>query len=901
MAWPALGIRMLQGMAHATDGAQTGAGLLGRLAMGRLVLGRLALGSLVLALAGCGGGGGGGAASTPGSTAEGAVAGADYHPLNLGDRWRYVDSAQAPTWVAVTGSESTPSGPAMLMHSEIPPARLTQRIVKTASGVVLVPGADEDPVLQALGPLQLLRLPLVAGDDWVLAERALDGRFDVDLDGIPDAMTVRMQATVLGFETVATPAGTFSRCAHVRTVLTRTAQLSSTRRSVTTTLTSDDWYAPDVGLVRNRLVDSSDPPGTNHEMSLTHYRVAGRSNDVTAPTVASVTPLAEGQAYGGFPDVRMVFSEAMDTRSGGMAQITLTHESGQVMSGTTVWLDDRTLALMQSLILPSGRYTARLTGRATDPAGNALADAPSWRFTLDASGPAATLVQPLAGATEVALDTRVVITLDEVPDPLTVTPSTVRLIDQRASSDVPATLSLSDRTVTLTPSAPLRMGGRYRVSVSGIADRHGNTTYDSSWTFGTDPGRFATPQPLFTSAGITAAAIGDVDGDGRADALVAVGFGWGAADEFTLQLRRSLGGGNFAPAQTLASIAAYGAEIGSLQMADLDRNGRLAVVAAASGRGLQIFRRQADGTLASSQVIDTPHSAVVRVMDMDGDGRPDLVSAPFSGDAVSVWLQQADGRFGTATVVPVTVGSFGDIDVGDLDGDGQPDIAVVNGNAPDAPVAIVTRTAGGGYAAPRVPALPNAFAVAGVAIGDVNGDGRADLVLAQSGGSLVTVLAQQADGTLRASAQVSGIGNTQRVRVVDLDGDGQGRLDVLSWSWGGYPIALNRQRRDGTLGAVETWPVDDYGNWRPDLAAVGDLDGDGRPDLLYAGQWLRQRTVAWTEATATPQAAPRRAAAATAAAASARPDAKAPAAHAGSPLWRALIRPVPATGSAAGH
>lgn len=815
-----------------------------------------------VALAGCGGGGGGGT-SAPGADADGPVAGADYFPLNVGDRWLYADGSGSTTQVTVTSTQIVSGATALRVRTLDSSGVTDEAYVKSTSGVTLQPGADADPVLAALGPLQVLRLPIVAGERWTLVDRTLAAVADLDGDGQAESVTVRGEVSVVGFETLATPDGSHAHVAHVRTVLTQSTRLTGSGRAYSATVTSDDWYAPDIGPIRNLVVISGDVQASRTDTQLTGWRVGSRRSDTVPPTLTSQQPATGSTVYGGFPVLQIGFGKAMDTGVPATDIWTLTGPDGQPVAGAAVWQPDgRSLVFSHAEALASGRYTARLRSTAIDLLGNALATEQSWQFTVDASGPSPMLVQPLAGAAEVPLDSTVVIALDEDPDPATVNTSTVGLLDLTAASNVEATVTLSGRTVTLTPKTALRIGGRYQVSVIGVSDLHGNRSGGASWTFTADPGRFAAAQRLIDSNGVTAVAVGDVDGDGRADALMATGYDQGSADGFTLFVRRGLGGGSFAPVQRYATISAYGAEIGSMVVADLDRNGRNAVVVAAAGRGLQVFRQQADGTLASSQVIDTAASAVVRVADMDGDGRPDLVSAPFSGSAVSVWLQGADGRFGSPITVPVVVGSFGDIAVGDLDGDGRPDIAVTSSGGPDQTVGVVLRLADGGYAPAWYPSLAGLAerGVSGVTIGDVTGDGRADLVLAQTYASHVTVLAQRADGGLADPVAVRGASNANRVRVTDLDGNG--RNDVLSWSWGGYPVALNRQRSDGSLGAVETWPVADYGIWTPDLAAVGDLDGDGRPDLLYASAWLRQRNVPSAEPPAATQGLTRRATAA---------------------------------------
>ena len=828
----------------------------GRNGAGRRYAGAWLVAVAVWALSACGGGGGGGGggAGDGSGPANGPMAGADYYPLNVGDRWLFEDGEGVTTQVDVTGTQPVEGGTALVVATQgggdLPGTTL---YLKSAAGVQVLADAGTDPALAALGRITLLRLPLVDGDRWVIADQTLAGLLDLDDDGQPDTVTLRMDGAVLGFETVEEAGRRYPQSAHVQTVVRQTVQLSSTGRSVSSTLTSDDWYAPNVGPVRSR-VSTSGPGGSTSSLSrVTGWRVAGQRSSGTAPAITQRLPAAGATVYGAFVQPQLAFDRPMDTGVEADRIVTLTGPDGQAVPLKGYWNDGgRTLSIAHTFALPSGRYTARVTAAAVDLLGNPVNET-SWTFDIDASAPQATLVSPTAGDPELPLDSFFVLQLDDDPDPASVNDSNVTLGDGIGRVD--ATLSLSGRTITLRPKAPLRTGARYTLAVSSLADRHGNVGQTQYWQFTANPGRFAAPQTLLAASTGQAVAIGDVDGDGRADALFATGYDASSdAASFKLVVRRGLGQGRFADEQRYSTIADYTSQIDSMAVADLDGNGRQAVVLAASGRGLQIFRQQADGTLASSQVIDTLDSYIVRVADMNGDGRPDLVSAPFLGSSVSVWLQGADGRFGAATSVSLSVRSFGDLAVGDVDGDGRPDILATSESF-DGPLGVVLRTRDGGYASAWYPGtLPSGTWVDGLAIGDVNGDGRADVVLMQTFNQRVTVLAQAPGGGFAAPVAMASIGNPAHAKVADLDGDG--RNDLLVWSWGGYPLGVYRQRGDGQFGALETWPLKDYGSSAPDALAIGDLDGDGRPDVLHGTAWLRQRPVLREEPVAvTPLAA----------------------------------------------
>lgn len=122
--------------------------------------------------------------------------------------------------------------------------------------------------------------------------------------------------------------------------------------------------------------------------------------------------------------------------------------------------------------------------------------------TVDHTPPTITGRTPAPGSTDVALGSVVTVGFDEAVEPTSVTASTVRLYATGSSTDVPASLSVSGSSVTLTPTAPLAYGTSYTVSVStGVTDLAGNgLAAADTWTFTTLYGTF-TSTPVPTIAG----------------------------------------------------------------------------------------------------------------------------------------------------------------------------------------------------------------------------------------------------------------------------------------------------------------------------------------------------------------------------------------------------------------
>ena len=231
---------------------------------------------------------------------------------------------------------------------------------------------------------------------------------------------------------------------------------------------------------------------------------------------------------------------------------------------------------------------------------------------------------------------------------------------------------------------------------------------------------------------------------------------------------------------------------------------------------------------------DSPFS--IQVCDLNGDGRPDLVTANADTDTVSVLLRNADGTY-AAPVIFATGDEPGDLACCDVDGDTNLDIVTVNHITDD--VRIHFNNGSGEFTAPGV-----SYAVGeapwGVRCLHLNGDAHLDLVTANYTGDSVSVLLNNGDGTFapHASGRDYATDNgTFSVATCDVDGDAD--LDVVSSNLLSSNVSVFRNNGDGTLVKIESFSVlsavDNFRQVFPWGMACCDLDGVNGNDVLTAG------------------------------------------------------------------
>jgi trimeric autotransporter adhesin len=334
--------------------------------------------------------------------------------------------------------------------------------------------------------------------------------------------------------------------------------------------------------------------------------------------------------------------------------------------------------------------------------------------------------------------------------------------------------------------------------------------------------------------------VGDFNGDGFPDLAVANYSG------FTVTILLGHGDGTFTQAANSPIAVTFDPQ--SIVVSDFNGDGKAdlamensfydGVVTILLGNGDGTFTQAANSPITVGGSFET--AGAVAVGDFNGDGIPDLVATNSNNVAsdpgvMTVLLGKGDGTFTKTASSPVTVGSTPDsVAVDDLNGDGLPDLAMVNfvGNS----VAILFSNGDGTFK----PAASSPVTVGpspdSVAVGDFNGDGKADLAVANSsfplGGSVTVLLGNGSGAFTQAGNSPVTVGDRpESVVVGDFNGDG--KADLASAN-NDDTVTVLEGNGDGTFTQAASSPVrvEDF----PQSFAAGNFNGDGIQDLAVVNE-----------------------------------------------------------------
>jgi uncharacterized repeat protein (TIGR01451 family) len=497
-----------------------------------------------------------------------------------------------------------------------------------------------------------------------------------------------------------------------------------------------------------------------------------------------------------------------------------------------------------------------------------------------------TAVSPTQNDLNVVSNSNVTATFDDNPSPPTVTQSTFTLRGL-FTGRYPGVYSFpTANSAQIDPAQNFKAGEVITATASsGIKNSSGDTLQPFTWQFWAattgGSGRLLPHDttPEFGGDESRGIALGDIDGDGDLDAVVANGAGevvigdskYGKSliacspDSESVWLNGGTGGpfgsGSFMP-HTGAGLNCFGnGDSTDVALGDLDGDGDLdAVVANKSGQAETVWLNNGLGDFTAHPTTPSfgaDDSTAVSLGDLDGDGDLDALIANANDEPETVWLNDGTGTF---TPHP-TASEFDcehsqDVALGDLDGDGDLDAVVANLPLSEVGSSVWLNDGHGVFTHhPTIPFLGD-DANTGVALGDLDSDGDLDAVFSNTEDQPETVWLNNGSGGFTAHSTPSFGGNdSYDVQLGDIDGDGDLDAVVANKTSGGSVLGIRSITKGQTVagvaggGSSETvWRNDGTGVFAPhptgpnfgaqesNAAALGDLDGDGDLDAVIANQ-----------------------------------------------------------------
>ncbi len=380
---------------------------------------------------------------------------------------------------------------------------------------------------------------------------------------------------------------------------------------------------------------------------------------------------------------------------------------------------------------------------------------------------------------------------------------------------------------------PTAVTGTFQVStgdLDGDADLDVLISAGSSlrWYENAGDGTFPDVHLIYSNSNYAheSSVVADLDGDGDMD--VATGTYSGIQAFKRLLCFVNTGGGVFADPAVIAGSILVGDYPGAFEAVDMDNDMDLDLVVQAeygssADRVVQWYPNNGDATFADAEDVPVDEPVHVSTADLDSDGDEDLVTTS-SGVKVETWANDGAGNVVKDRIITVMYFLASSVDVGDVDDDGDPDVIIGHG----ANEALLWTENCGDFSYDTTRYLYATWngGECTLELEDLDADGHEDIIWRRPSTNGLGWSHNMGDGSFAAPVQLTLVNGSGKLRLHDMDGDGDRDMLVNDNRVHWY---LNQG--DGTITSVQ-YPNITATNANLYDLLISDVDTDGDPDVV---------------------------------------------------------------------